>query len=173
MTATQPSAEPQRRGSRDTLVGGFVLVIVGTALLVTQVWPDLAQYVVLVIGLGLLTLFAVNRAYGALIGGSIVSGVGLGVVLASSLNGDDAGAAMLLSIGAGFLLIWIVSYVLGLKERHFWPLVPAAILGSIGAALLIGGQALDWISYWPVALIALGAVLVLVALLRREGAQTD
>jgi len=169
--AIQPA--PQRQRTRDPLVGGVVLIIIGAALLVAQFSPDLGRYVVLVIGLGLLALFVINRAYGALVGGSIVTGVGVGIVLASTYTGDQAGAAMLLSIGAGFLLIWILSYALGMKERHFWPLVPAAILGSIGAALLIGEQAIDWIAYWPVVLIALGAMLVLVAYLRREAATPD
>ena len=174
MQATHPASEmPRAQRSRDPLVGGLVLVVIGAALLVAQFAPDLGRYVVLIIGLGLLAVFAVNRAYGALVGGSIVTGVGVGVVLATTFSGDEAGAAMLISLGSGFLFIWLASYLLRLQERHFWPLVPGTILVSIGAALPIGGRATDLISYWPVLLIAFGLILMAVAYLRREAATAD
>jgi len=92
-------------------------------------------------------------------------------VLASTYTGDQAGAAMLISLGSGFLFIWLASYLLRLKERHFWPLIPGAILASIGAALLF--RATDLLAYWPVLLIALGLVLMAVAYVRREAATPD
>jgi hypothetical protein len=143
-----------------------VLVIIGICLLIAQFAPDLGRYVVLIIGLGLLALFVASRAYGALVGGSIVTGVGVGVVVGSTTTGDAAGAAVLMSLGAGFLAIWLISYLLRLKERHFWPLIPGAILFAIGAALWVGGSASDLISYWPVLLIVAGVALMLAAYLR-------
>jgi hypothetical protein len=169
----QVSSRHELRHQRDPLVGGIVLVIIGVGLLIAQFTPDLARYVVLVIGIGLLALFAVTRSYGSLVGGSIVTGVGVGVVLGSSYTGNLAGAAVLISIGAGFLFIWLVSYLLQMKERHFWPLIPGAILASIGAAIAIGGNAADLISYWPLILIVLGVLLMIGAYLRRETPTVD
>jgi len=159
---------PQARRSREPLVGGLVLVIIGAALLAAQFWPDLGHYAVLVIGLGLLAVFVVTRNYGALVAGSIVSGVGIGVVLGSTYTGELAGALVLMSLGGGFLFIWLVSYLLRMAERHLWPLIPGTILFAIGAALAIGGRATELISYWPVILIAIGLVLMALAWLRRE-----
>lgn len=171
MEATpRPMPESPQRRSRDTVVGGMVLVIVGTFLLAMQVVPDIGPYVVIAIGLGLLALFAVSRSYGALVAGSVVSGVGAGIVLTTLYSGMG-GAAMVLAIGSGFLLIWLLSYALQLKERHFWPLIPAAILGSIGVALLV--EAVDLLTYWPVLLIGFGVLLMLLAFLRRETATLD
>jgi hypothetical protein len=158
------------RRRRDPLVGGLVLVIIGIVLLAAQFTPDFAQYVVLVIGLILLAIFVANRSYGALVGGAIVTGVGVGVVLATIYEGDVAAAAVLMSMGTGFLAIWVVSYLLSMKERHFWPVIPGAILFFIGGGIAVDENATDWIAYWPVVLIVIGVVVMAVALLR--GART-
>lgn len=153
-------AVTERKSRREPLVGGMVLVIIGVALLVAQAAPQFGQYIVLVVGLGLLAIFAFTRAYGALVGGSIVTGVGAGVAIAASSTGEVAGAAVVLSLGLGFVAVWAISYLLRMPERHWWPLVPGVILASIGVALLLGGAAQNLISYWPVALIALGVLVI-------------
>lgn len=157
---------PVMHRTRDPLIGGLVLVIIGIVLLVAQFTPDIGRYVVLVIGLGLLGWFVATRTYGALVGGSIVTGVGAGVVIGAAMTGQLAGAALLMALGLGFLAIWVVSYLLALPERHFWPLVPGSILFAIGGALAIGGEASNLLSYWPVLLIALGLVLIALAYVR-------
>jgi len=55
-----------------------------------------------------------------------------------------------------------------MPEHHFWPLIPGAIMATIGAALAIGGMAVSVIAYWPVVLIGLGIVLMIVAYTRRR-----
>ncbi len=172
MDEVQPPAS-RRRSNRDSMVGGVVLIIIGAGLLIAQFVPDLGRYVVLVIGIGLLAIFAVNRTYGALVGGSIVTGVGVGVVLGATYTGEMAGAAVLMSLGAGFLFIWLVSYLLRMKERHFWPLVPGTILFAIGGALATGGRATDLISYWPIILIVIGVLVIGFRLVRPSDAGND
>lgn len=161
-------AVPETRRRRDPLIGGLVLVIIGALLLVGQFWPDIGRYIVLVIGLGLLAIFGVTRAYGALVGGSIVSGVGVGVILGTLYTGEMAGALVLMSLGGGFLFIWLISYLLNMPERHVWPLIPGTILVAIGAALAIGGRATELISYWPVILIVIGVIVMGAAFFRRS-----
>ena len=168
----QAPTPPARRRNRDAYVGGIVLVVIGVALLIVQLAPDLSRYVVTVIGVGLLALFAITRSYGALIGGSIVTGVGLGIVLAATYTGNQAAAGFLLSLAGGFFFIWLASYLFRLTERHPWPLIPAAILGSIGAVLAIGGNAANLLTYWPVILIALGVIVIVAAFLRHEEPNT-
>ncbi len=157
------------RPRRDPVVGGLILVVIGTVLLVAQLTPDFARYVVLVIGLILLAVFVANRSYGALVSGSIVTGVGAGVILASSYPGNLGGAAVLMAMGAGFLAIWVISYLLSMRERHFWPVVPGAILFFIGGGIAVDQNFTDWIAYWPVTLIIIGVVVILVAFMRGKG----
>lgn len=154
MTAT----ERDRR--REPLVGGVILIVIGTVLLAVQYVPDFGRFIPLIVGLGLLGLFAVRRDYGLLVGGGVVTGVGTGIVLASALAGTLSGAAFMLSLGGGFLLIFAVSYLLNLAERHWWPLVPGLILTGIGSSIAIGGVALDLINLWPVVLIIIGVLLL-------------
>jgi hypothetical protein len=162
---------PGRKRAREPLLIGVVLVLIGGVLLFAREIPEIGPYIPLVVGLGLLVMFALTREYGWLIGGGVVTGVGVGVVLATSARGDLAGAGFLLSLGLGFLAIWAVSYLLRLPERHWWPLIPGLILGTIGAAVYLGGAALDLLSLWPLILVAIGIVLVARALLgTRSGA---
>ena len=169
----QPPLQPKRRRHNDPYVGGIVLIVIGAALLIAQVAPDLTRYVVVLIGIGLLALFLVTRAYGALIGGSIVTGVGVGIALAATYTGNLAAAGFLLSLAGGFLFIWLASYVFRVTERHPWPLIPAAILGSIGAVLAIGGNTANLLTYWPVILIVVGVIVIAAAYLRREETTVD
>jgi hypothetical protein len=154
------NATSQTGRNRDALVGGAVLVVIGVILLVAQYVPDVGRFVPLIVGLGLLGLFLLRRDYGLLIGGGVVTGVGVGIWLASSITGTMAGAAFMLSLGGGFLGIWLISYVLRLAQRHWWPLVPGLILTAVGGAIAIGGVALDLISLWPVVLIVIGVLLL-------------
>lgn len=153
------------RTVREPLIGGLVLVGLGVVLLLAQYAPAVGVYVPLVVGLALLAVFAVRRSYGALVAGAIVTGVGIGVAIAANASGEIAGAAVLLSLGGGFVGIWLLSQLFGLAERHWWPLVPGSILLFIGSALAIGGGAMSLITYWPVVLIAVGVLIVLRALL--------
>lgn len=146
--------------SREPLIGGLVLVSIGIILLAAQFVPDLSRYMALLVGLGLLGLFLAKRDYGLLIAGGIVTGVGVGIVVAASATGNLSGGGFMLSLGTGFLGIWAVSYALRMAERHWWPLVPGLILVAIGSALAVGGSALDLISLWPVALIVVGVALL-------------
>src|SRR3972149_8468277 len=63
-------------------IGGLLLIRIGVVLLVGQWLPDVGRYAPLAIGLALTVIFIVTRNPGALIGGSIVTGIGAGIVLA-------------------------------------------------------------------------------------------
>ncbi len=154
--------------NRDPLIAGLVLIVVGAGLLAVQQMPELGRYIVLAVGLGLLAIFVLNRSYGALIGGSIVTGLGVGIVLASMTSGNESGAVILLSLGAGFMAIWPLAAAFRLSDRHWWPLVPGFILLSIGTALWIGGPAFELLSYWPLILIAIGVLLVALRFVRQS-----
>ncbi len=152
----------RRRGGDASWVGGLVLITLGVLLLVGQTVPDLGRYVTLIVGLALLVLFVVTRQYGFLVPGCIVSGVGLGIVLASEFPGRDGGAYFLLSMGSGFLAIWAIGWLLRLPERHWWPLVPGGILTSIGAVTASGERPREIFDLaWPIVFVVVGVLIVI------------
>lgn len=153
---------------RDQWVGGAVLITIGVALLLGQYVGDAGRFVVLGIGVVLLVLFAISRNPGALIGGGIMTGLGIGIVLATELEGDAAGSAVLLGLGGGFLGVWLVGLLFRVEETRIWPLIPGAILGIIGVALLAGTEALEsmeWVV--PALFIGFGAIVIVAAFVRR------
>ena len=155
---------------RDQWVGGAVLIAIGAALLLGQLVGETGQFVLLGLGLVLLLLFAVSRNPGTLIGGGIVTGLGVGVVIAANTSGDIAGAAVLFGLGLGFVGVWLVGTLMRIEETTIWPLIPGAILVVLGFVVLAGpemAEAFAWL--WPVLLIVLGVVVIAAAVLRRGG----
>jgi len=153
----------------DQWIAGAVLIAIGAALLLGQLVGDTGQFITLGIGLFLLVLFAVTRHPGALIGGGIVTGIGVGVLVAANTEGDVAGAAVLFGLGFGFIGVWLIGTLLRIKEISFWPLIPGAILVVVGIVVLAGSEAAKTFQLlWPVLLIGLG-VVVLIAALRGRG----
>jgi len=154
---------------RDQWVGGAVLIAIGAGLLLGQLVEDAEQFILLGIGLTLLVLFAVSRNPGALIGGGIVTGLGAGVLVAANTEGDIAGAAVMFGLGLGFIGVWLVGMLMRIKETTIWPLIPGAILVVLGFVVLAGSETAQAFELlWPVALIAIG-VVVLVAAMRGRG----
>lgn len=157
-----------RDRDRDPLIGGLVLIAIGGLLLAGNWVAGVASLVPLAVGVVLLVLFIARRRYGLLVAGCIVSGVGVGVALASRTGGPEAGALVLLSMAGGFASIWLVARVAGLPEPAGWSLIPAAILGSIGALLLAGVQGIHIASWWPLILVGLGVLVIAGSLGRRQ-----
>lgn len=148
-------------------VGGAVLIVIGVALLVGQLVGDAGRFVLLAIGLALLVLYAVTRSPGALIGGGIVTGLGAGVLAASYLQGDAAGSAVLFGLGGGFLLVWLIGLLAGHEETRVWPLIPGTILVVIGAGIYAQADPRLVNVAWPLAIIVVGVVVILAAIVRR------
>ncbi len=158
----------------DQWVGGAVLIAIGAALLLGQYVGDAGRFILLGLGLVLLVLFVASRNPGALIGGGIVTGLGVGVLLATELQDEAAGAAVLLGLGGGFIGVWLVGTLFRMEETRIWPLIPGAIMITIGLALLAGTEALETLEWlWPVILIGLGVIVLVGALVRRGPSQAD
>lgn len=151
-----------RSNPRDTMILAIILIAVGVASLAVNVVPDAGGVIVLVIGLGLLAAFAFQRHYGYLVPGGILTGLGAGILASQALDVVDevAGGLVVLGLGLGFVSIWVIGALAKVKEHHPWPLIPGGILVTVGSALLIGGQAIDLLQYWPVILIAIGIVVL-------------
>jgi hypothetical protein len=164
----QPSIENNVDNSRPW-VAGLILILIGTLALAGQfiqtVWyPALFLGAV---GVVFLTSGLLTRKNGLLIPGGILAGLGLGVVAqgwAVDRLPDFRGGLFIVGFAAGWALISLLSLVN--RQWMGWPLIPAAILGAVGAALVAGGTFLVALRLlgtygWPLILIGLGALLLL------------
>ena len=151
-----------RTEPRETIVFALILIVVGIGALTANAVPDTGGWIVFLIGIGLLAAFAFTRLYGTLIPGGIMTGLGAGILASQSLTlADEAmGGIIVLGLGLGFVAIWVIGSLAKVKEQHPWPLVPGGILVTIGVVLMIGGEAVELLRFWPVILIALGLVVL-------------
>jgi hypothetical protein len=148
-------------------VRGVALILLGLVFLAGQLYdlPSFGQLFIPVLGLVFLVWGIFTRSSGLLIPGGILAGIGTGVYLMQTLPLEDSaeGGVFLVSFGAGFGLITLLS-LLFTPEKHWWALWPGGIMGLVGAMLLTGGAALDVLSfigtYWPVAIILQGIYLI-------------
>jgi hypothetical protein len=167
------TAEARPAGTRDAMIGGFILILIGVAALLSTLWPEVDRYLPLVVGVGLLFAFAMRRWYVALVFGAVLTGLGIGL-LASGFwpQADFDGPAAVLGLGAGFVAVWLTSSVLALKEHHWWPLIPGGILLTVGTALtlqelsLISGRAMELVG--PIVLLVVGGLIMLAGFLRNR-----
>ena len=143
-----------------------MVVAIGVFLLLAQVVSNIGEWIPLLVGLIFLAAFVSRREYGFLIPGSIIAGVGAGVILQDTVPAEVSGAVMVLCIAAGFLAIWVVGALLRLPENHWWPFIPGGILALVGAAQLseanVGGPA----RWWPLIIVALGLLILARSFLR-------
>ena len=160
-----------------------MIIGIGGFFLLAQFIPDIGRWIPLFIGLIFLAAFLPKREYGFLIPGCIVSGVGVGVVLAGALDDPWPGAAVLFSIAGGFIAIWVVTMLVrrvdkgwprnesgDVIEGLWWPLIPGGILTLIGLVVLAEeGFESDLLRWWPVLIIGAGVVVLVSALARRSG----
>ena len=122
---------PRRRDDGWWRVGiGALLVAIGIDILLEQITGYDINFVTLAIGLVLLAIWwkgSTRRNHGFLIGGSIVSGVGLGQLLSDLTRLDGM---FQLGLAAGF------AFLASRSHRAQWAWWPAAILGAIGTLVL-------------------------------------
>lgn len=163
-------------------MAGVVIIGIGVFFLLAQVIPDIGRWIPLLIGLTFLAAFIPKREYGFLIPGCIISGVGVGVILAGLVEDPWSGAAVLLSLAGGFIAIWVVSVLLRRVEQDWprgssreagqalwWPLIPGGILALIGLIVLAEeGFGSDLLRWWPLLIIGAGVVILASALSRRS-----
>lgn len=146
----------QGRDSR--IVAGSILVLIGLALLATQLVGGLGQSIwIFLIGVLFLAAYLARRAYGFLVAGGILIGVGLGRVgeqAFGSLDGING-----IGLGIGFLSIYLIDRVYR-GPTPWWPLIPGGILLISGFASL-GQPISDAVEYvWPIGLIVVGLIVI-------------
>lgn len=149
------------------LVAGLVIAGIGLFFLAGQLEPDIGRFVTMFIGLALLAVFVVSREYGFLVPGSILTGVGIGIVLESA-SGQAQSGVMMLALAGGFLGIWVIGSIYRLPQNHWWPLIPGGILTLIGLVQMTRTDIAGALRLWPIVLIVLGAFVLAKAITRRD-----
>ena len=164
--------DPYRHGS--ALSRSFVplaLITLGVVVLLSNfassVISDRGRGGLIILGLG--AAFAVGRLttgrYGYAVPAGILMALGVHIVAESMdvTRGASSSGLFFVLLGLGFGLV----YLIGLRPSAVWPLFPGAILVGLGVVLLgvasLGPLASwSWIaSFWPGALVLLGAWLLL------------
>lgn len=164
----------KRTDVRNRAIAGVALILIGALVLFAQVGQSeqLALLIPAALGVIFLAWGLITRTFGLVIPGSILLGVGLGTYLItgpySTVEGEAQGGLFMVAFAAGWLLMCLLS-PLTTSGFQWWPLIPGAIIGAIGAALLSGGfgmQILQIIGYgWPLVLVGVGVYL----LIKRRG----
>jgi hypothetical protein len=166
-TNPAPVSRPAENGR---WVGGAVLILIGLLSLAAQFIPSQSMGQVFLLLLG--SLFLIwgigTRNVGLVVPGGVLSGLGTGVYLIGGplgyLGDPASGGVIVLSLAAGFVLIALLSSAIG-RRIYWWPLIPATVLAFVGATLLGGEAGLEMLVWfgrvWPVALIGVGAYLLL------------
>ncbi len=148
---------------RGSVVGGVILIMLGVAFLAMQVLGEGAGALVpLGIGVAFLVSHFAYRSYGFLVPGAILTGLGSGLLVEQFT--DVPGEPIVLGLGLGFLLIFVIDRGLthaGPSEGAWWPLIPGGILTLVGAGTLVPGLSDAVLRYgWPVAFIIGGFFIV-------------
>lgn len=170
---TTPTPVEKKTSARPGLVAGAILILVGLLALAQQFihldWLGLAFLPALALIFSAAGL--IYKKIGLIIPGGILAGIGAGAIASETfaLPEPQDGGRFLLIFAGGWALITLFSIVLHLRDRQqeiaWWALIPGTIIGLVGAAILIGGNALKALEIlgqgWPVILIAIGLYIIL------------
>jgi hypothetical protein len=157
---------------RNDLIGGLLLISIGGLVLVGKFVdlagiPDAGLFFLPALGALFMLAGILSRNAGLMVPGGILSGIGWGVYLVAgpySWQSElEQGGLFMLAFGLGWASITVVSALFA-KKTAWGALIPAAVLATIGVALLSGGVLMDVLEVagklWPVALIVAGAATI-------------
>lgn len=158
-----------RNDSQSKAMGGVVLVVIGLMAFAAQIWQNsvIGLWVLLALGVLFLAWGVVTRNVGPLIPGGILSGLGVGVLLANGMPGAWSemtnGGIVVLCLGLGFLSIVPLSAMVSGKAQ-LWAMIPGGILTLVGVALFAGNMGVQLLALagyaWPLILIAIGVYII-------------
>jgi hypothetical protein len=166
-TSSYPT-DPYQRGpalSRRFLPLG--LITLGVVFLLSNLLPEGGRGGLILLGLG--AAFLIGRVttgrYGYAVPAGLLIAIGTYVSLkdTQSLGSVQGGGWFFILLAFGFALV----YLIGLRPSAVWPLFPATVLAGLALVLFGVGSsltvlaALSWtVAYWPMALVLLGAWLL-------------
>ena len=141
--------------NQNQTIGGVILLILGVLFLVILFLGGSVSSLLIVPTVGVLLLVwgILARHAGPMIPGGIVTGVGVGLLLA--IDDGFATGVFMLSLGLGFVLVTVMTAVFA-PTTHWWALIPGGINAVIGLGFFFGGTVWQLLNWWPLILIALG-----------------
>ena len=150
------SSSPPARSPR--IAAGSVLIVLGLGLLGLQVLDGVGDSIwLLVIGTLFIAGYLFRRAYGLLVAGSIITGIGLGQVGEEAFGNVDE--ITTIGLGTGFVAIYVIDRLYS-GSSHWWPLIPGGILLMTG--LSSAGEPFSRLLElaWPLLMIIVGLALL-------------
>ena len=143
--------------NRRQILPGLILIVLGIVFLLTQYFEFGPGLFLILLGLIFLIPYALTRAYGLLIPGCILAGIGVGLTFERTLSRPDVTVS--LGLGLAFLAIYVVQLIVA-GSSHWWPLVPGGILLLVGFAELVPQAQALLDNGWPLLLIAIGLAVL-------------
>lgn len=166
------SSEPTKIDRQaHSAAGGVILIVIGISVLLSR-WLDLGVYLLLLLGLGMLAWGMFSRSAGWLIAGSILTGIGTGVLVFNGpwqIAEQFQPGIFLLCFALGWFLIPVLTRLFS-PRTHWWAFIPGGIMAAIGCVLLLVRGSLQE----DVANLLQGTLLILAGLylvLRRKPVQ--
>ncbi len=135
-----PEVKHRPRGER-RLAAGIALISIGIAILLTR-WLNFDDYLVLLIGAGLLGWGVLSRRAGLIIPGGVLTGIGLGILVYEgpwTIPAVNQNGLFLLCFALGWFLITLLT---GLFTGCilWWPIIPGGIMAVLGGVVLLTGN---------------------------------
>lgn len=148
---------------------GFIMILIGLAFFLRPRFDFLdSEYILLLLGVVFLGAYLWQRRYGLMVPAGVLMGLGVGRFFDENLASFAEGTQ--LGLGLGFLAIYLVP-LLYQRKSHWWPLIPGGVL-ILSAFEQTEKVARVLFEYWPLALIVVGALLVVVGWIDRERARS-
>jgi hypothetical protein len=165
----EPPPADSGPGLAGQVAAGLALIVLGGALLALERLDGSPDHLFLILIGGVFTAgYFYKKAFGLLIPGGILIGLGAGLayddVYSDSLFLMD-GESAAFGIGVGFLLIYAISLVYE-RVNRWWPLIPGGFLVIAGLPDFVWVD--DVLEFWPVAVMAVGILLLFRGVVSRQ-----
>jgi hypothetical protein len=150
-------------GRNHRMAAGIILIVFGAASLL-QRWLNIGNYVVLLLGMGMLTWGSISRRTGWIIPGGVLTGIGLGILAEEGhwflITADQSGV-FLVCFAFGWFLITLLTALFTCTQ--WWALIPGGIMAVIGGSILVTNGAVRWEDLnlvYAIALLIIGLFLI-------------
>ena len=159
----QNSEKKINRRHNSRIAAGVILIVFGAATLL-QRWLDIGNYIVLLLGFGMLIWGSVSHRTGWIIPGGVLTGIGLGVL---AMQGPwqfpvaDQSGIFLVCFAMGWFLITLLTALFTCTQ--WWALIPGGIMALLGGIILFTNGATPWMDLnlvYAVILIVIGLILL-------------